>query len=987
MKVRGIFMASLLCGSMLAAVPAASYAQGVQRSLVTPNSTWNVTRIQATKVGGQPYCALARRFSNDVVLTFARNAQDESSLAIDFQRIKFSNQRDYMVTLMPGYGQDRAFEVTPVSGKAIVIRLGQDTAFHDALAKSGRLTVSIGSESYAFSLPDIAEGQHKATQCVAALDNLRYADTGRAAGDTFEMRAARDEYTPARPAYSSGTVEKQTARQAAVPAAVSYDNINEDLAALRTENEQLRVTLERERRDYEDRLMRESRDSNMAAELNERLRTLETENSDLRTKISNAAASQVMAAKTEAPSCKTDATASAETALLKAENDKLRMEIEAQTMRTADLEDQIANQKVDGDVNAGSEIALKKQISDLQAENEGLRESLKVAAVAGQGTVTLAQLRAAEAQLDAVRADRDKLLTEIETARKVKADGLLDVAENDWDLQQATRRYSEAEGEIQRLARKIETEKASCTAEKKQLEYMLFDPEVAEAEQIARLTELENKAAGVDAALSDQKKTFEGKIAALEKDLAVKAELAMAAQTRAAELEAKISENVRLQQTAAASSQELETVKRQRDDLTRQVAELESVRAQNTRLTDELTALRSEVAALRVAAANAPSPEQVRAMNAELASLRQTVAKAPSALEIKTLHDEIATLRAQLRTAQEDLVKAREDAQRAQMLVSSVKQTEGQNQALLQDMESLQQELVNVKELARAQPSVAEVEAIRRDRDRLAQQVIALEDRLVERNEQVVASVEMPAAVVEPARAVSRPVPVAKKIPAAAEVYETEDFAMDRAAEIAAAIAPAAGRASAAIVEAEPIAAPVQKRPMPVETIAAAVSSPLVELDASRSAGFELSEVQNYLAQAGVNLAGTIKSVPGSGGTTAYSWQTGGVFGSAERQPMPSRALFAQLVSGYLQKTRSRCQGDFASMPESESSAGAIQVSTYEIACVGTGGSASASLVFMGRDGAFTVIAHEAGMDNMADAMDIRDRLTAVLKPSQVAMR
>ena len=68
----------------LSGVTTAAKANG--RTLYTPASSWSVSHVADNKGTGNDYCAMAQRYSRDVILTFAKNIHNESSLALDFQK-------------------------------------------------------------------------------------------------------------------------------------------------------------------------------------------------------------------------------------------------------------------------------------------------------------------------------------------------------------------------------------------------------------------------------------------------------------------------------------------------------------------------------------------------------------------------------------------------------------------------------------------------------------------------------------------------------------------------------------------------------------------------------------------------------------------------------------------------------------------------------------------------------------------------------------
>lgn len=134
-----------------------------------PTSGWKVTRIDGNENTDDSYCALARQYDQGLVLTLGRNMAEEYSLAIDFQEAKLNTEKAYSLTLQPGPGQIRAYEMMPASQRAMVVRLGYDESFFKALEESNALKAEIDGENYQFNLPDMKAGQDDLTKCMAGL--------------------------------------------------------------------------------------------------------------------------------------------------------------------------------------------------------------------------------------------------------------------------------------------------------------------------------------------------------------------------------------------------------------------------------------------------------------------------------------------------------------------------------------------------------------------------------------------------------------------------------------------------------------------------------------------------------------------------------------------------------------------------------------------------------------------------------------------------
>lgn len=827
----------------------AGQAPAATPKVLQPEGNWAVSKIVGQGGPESSYCALARKFSDDIILTMASNRGGETSVAIDFQKEGLTKGKNYNVTLRPGPGVERSYDVRAVSGKALVVRMGQDKAFHDALTQSGNLGVAVAENDYTFAMPDIDNGRNDVEGCLAALAQPAAGNeeaapisapapaSDKRAEKLFKSTAV-DEMPP------PSAVPAQTVEQRIVPVVpLSPSDVNgvpasREADALREENTRLRNALERERRDYENRFMQQDDSTSAAFELNEKIRLLEDENNSLKGKLSSAPVSAAASAPVAAPVCPapeksadnaaaTQAMASelvklrdenvklkqnkivaaenvapAELEKLRTDNASLRQQVEGLNVKLAQRESEQAAelkaqlQQANAAPDAKSVEAIGKlqgRVEVLEAENAGLKESLrmaeqkaaaasKVAATPVSSGITLAQLRGVEEQLKQVQSERDSLRIQMEKLRAAGKEEVAigSIAGNNWDLEQATRRFNEAERELRRLGAEMEQQRGQCAAEKKEIEYMLFDPAIAEQEQIAKLTALEQELA--EAKAGSDNKGYEDKIASLENQLAVK--------------EAELSDARRMAQVASA-------------------------------------------------------PERIS------------------------------------------------------------------------DRDSSKSESARIENAERGYTTAATVSRPLRD------------------------------------------VPVQQRpaMPVLKDAVSSHDAV--------AAISPAAG---------VPAFEPVER---------SAISSAAPVLAPVRMASSTMSErdIGAILSRAHIEPKGGVKKVRGSAtaGYDAYSWETGELFGSAEVHAMTTGDEFNGLMNRYIERTKKRCGGDFASVPVPVQGAPGAQVGSYEIACVGNDASASASVVFFVQDGQFVTIAHEAPVEGMDVAMDAREHIIATLSGSTVA--
>ncbi|MGQ0527068.1 MAG: hypothetical protein ACT4OY_03425 [Alphaproteobacteria bacterium] len=175
-----LLLTSVAAAALFTVVGASAVAQPA--GFYESRTPWAVSKV-AGDGGRNSYCAMAKQFSQDVILTIARNLNGESSFAIDFQAPRLLPTSIVSVTLDPGAGQQRSYNLQPISSKALVVRLGNDGPFFDAIKKTGFLRFEIDDKSYSFNVADMNAGDMKLDACIAS-------SVMPAAGDTTPSIAA-----------------------------------------------------------------------------------------------------------------------------------------------------------------------------------------------------------------------------------------------------------------------------------------------------------------------------------------------------------------------------------------------------------------------------------------------------------------------------------------------------------------------------------------------------------------------------------------------------------------------------------------------------------------------------------------------------------------------------------------------------------------------------------------------------------------------------
>lgn len=169
MRMRNVLLTSAASAGLFLAATSLPSAYAQKGTFLSPASQWAVTKVDGKGTSTQPeYCAVAKRYGGNAIMTIARNQSSETSFALDLQKTAFDQSRKLKVALDPGAGEQREFSVDPVSAQAFVVKLGRDKVFFDAIERTGLLRVEAGEQFYVFNVADIGVGETKLTSCLAS---------------------------------------------------------------------------------------------------------------------------------------------------------------------------------------------------------------------------------------------------------------------------------------------------------------------------------------------------------------------------------------------------------------------------------------------------------------------------------------------------------------------------------------------------------------------------------------------------------------------------------------------------------------------------------------------------------------------------------------------------------------------------------------------------------------------------------------------------
>jgi len=881
---------------------------------------------------------MAQKFGNNSILSVARNMSGEYSLALDFQSPAFIASGDETITLQPGKGEKQSFKTTPQNQQVIVIGLGNDESFFSQLDKSDVIKISYSGGELEYKLENFKDGRGELSVCLSGLNNKKEApSSGDAASQELaeKVSAVAPAAAPqepsveglleARPTPSMGS-EPISSTQTSVPVG-KVEVIGESISPapekkvvveqkvvevpavdpeqsrkledLQLENAQLKRALAETRQNFENVQAKEQ--GAAVSELREKLTTAESENKSLKDQLAS-----VKAPDTKGDSDLTKMQADAvrmtqQIETLKAENTTLRnqLEIASSGVATAPTDE-------------GKEIEdYKSQLASLTSENKSLQAQLadaqKVVSqqpAAGDDNELKHQIRSLNTQLETLRGEKEVLQTNYEQLQKESESGQLKTVGGNWDLEQATRRYQESQREIRRLGALLDDERVKCSAEKKELESMLFDPEIAKGAQIAKLDDLQG-----------QVREKEGKIKEMEASIV--------------QLQAQASPE-KDQQIASLKS-DLSAAQKNLSETTAAKIALESELAQNKAGQQEQGDLKNRVATLQDSVKEREA--KIKDMEAQLTSLQQaTAANTSNASEKEAqligLKGQMVEKDAKIAELQGELKKSTMSVEQMQLAKANATSNEALLATLKEELTSKSTQLGESEaKLAQANAQLAQLQA---------QSQIQSQGQSV----QAASVANLQAQVLQGQQRIGQ-------LETQIKSMHQQQTAQQSPAQQASYVQPSYGTESAA--------------------------------PQSKGTVFPSSaDYASFLKSAGVPVKGGLTEVQGGDPSSykAYSWKTDSLYGSIEMRKAEGPAAFDSVVSQYLARAKSRCNGEFAAVPSSVKAQGGVEKSaSYEIACVGQSSSSSASILFTLESGIVSTIAHEGRAEAMELAIDARDKI------------
>lgn len=595
-----------------------------QAAVHTAETNWAINKVVSASSGS--YCTMAQRYDDDTVVTVARNQSGEYSLAFDFIKPYFPGAKPTTVSVQPGGATSQSFEVIPQSDKIVVIGIGSNDSFINAMKGATKLDFQVSGQTHTFNTQKFASAAEELKTCAASMQApasspLAPQQVAQAAPPVQKTAPVSLQAAAVEPAASAsvsqandlpvptGTivaamVSQPAASSAPVPAAIPAPaQAGKTTAALEAENALLKQALAQARQDLERAQTTSNASAASTAELNkakadlaaaaasnqslqaqlatvnqsvtqlqaqtaqastvaEQMAALQKQNADMKTQLEasnrNLAQLQTQSAQTPAltsqiatlqkqnadmkaqldtsnstvaqlqtKSAQAEGAASQMAALQKQASDmKSQLDAANQTVaqlqtkavQTASSADQLAVlQKQNTDMKAQLDAATQnvaqlqsrlaaapiavdnsKEISQLQNQVAGLKQQLSSAQSQPPATASASDLNDLRSQLQTARNENQGLKQQMEQLQSGVDQKLSAASANNWDLEQATKRYQESQREIRRLGALVQSQQKEFKKEKDAVEAQLFDPAITEQAQQAKLDALQSRIAELE---------------------------------------------------------------------------------------------------------------------------------------------------------------------------------------------------------------------------------------------------------------------------------------------------------------------------------------------------------------------------------------------------------------------------------------------------------------------------------------------------------
>jgi len=485
-------LVAFLAGASL--IPAYTQA-GEPELYFFPKNKWVVEDTESAAKDGAPTCSVTNQLNNGYVLEMTGSAQGFEKINIDFRQNAFQNNMKYEVQYtIPGV--DRAIVASRASSaNKISSDISDKTAFAEGLSSAGVLDIQIRENEFRVYLTGLKASMPKFEDCVAPT-----AAVAKSTIQNMEDAVLNDVDAVALQEASAPSSETLSPPPAAVSSAQTDAEARPTKSGHKRYTEILAEQLKQESEKYKPV---EEEAEKSAADEGAMIAPIPPKKNVTKQSYKSPEAVYNVTKKKMEP---VDFT--------KTEKDVSKLEPASGISAgdAAQMRDSISS--------------LEQELAALRSENAALARELSdttKAQPASAGNGNFVDMRnkisSMEKELISLREKNIMLDEELKLALKESEKERLSVSSDNWNLERATMRFNEAERQIARMGRQLQTARAMCEQEKTELEQMLFDPKLTEQSQIAKLAALEKELDSAKSDLYRQQRQYEERIKLLESQL------------------------------------------------------------------------------------------------------------------------------------------------------------------------------------------------------------------------------------------------------------------------------------------------------------------------------------------------------------------------------------------------------------------------------------------------------------------------------------
>ncbi len=494
------FVASALIALLLGTSAPYGIAQAGEPELYFyPKSKWVVSRINSDQ---EPHgiCTISNQLNNGYILELSGSEQGISNINIDFRQNAFQQNLKYEVQYkIPGIS--RAIIPSRASKQNLIVSdLSGKQGFAKKLASAGVLDVQIRDNNFRIYLTGLKASMPQFEDCVSPMEFMAQDETSAPTSknalieDTMEiipepeLASLESNLAPPPPM----PVENVSVEPIVNEESVAEENVVSDPRKLRPKpsnrpryTELMAEKLKQENEQYKPEnkpISSEKTNTNGSKEKN-------VDATNESRVIPEPPSKPVKTSALETPSePKVTNIKSPEPVYHVTRNEEtVVIDLTKEAEMLSNVEP-AAGQMQSSMINEDF-IAMRNKISEMEKELISLRENNKM--------------------LD------EELKIALQDAEKER----MSVSSDNWNLERATMKFNEAERQIMRLGRQLQTQRAVCEKEKADLENMLFDPKLTDQNQLAKLSMLERELEESKSELYRQKRQYEERIRLLEQQL------------------------------------------------------------------------------------------------------------------------------------------------------------------------------------------------------------------------------------------------------------------------------------------------------------------------------------------------------------------------------------------------------------------------------------------------------------------------------------